>query len=100
LSTAGNLWKSGEKSLALASAGLGTTYSTRYGLKLMNNKSVDKFMNLAADNPEQALKMFVGRTVAKEAGIFTGYGQISATAKQLQSEEDFDIMKNLKVKLN
>jgi hypothetical protein len=96
LNTAGKLWKSGEKSLALANAGLGTTYSTRYGLKLMNNKSVDKFMNLAADNPEQALKMFVGRTVAKEAGIFTGYGQISATAKQLQSEEDFDIMKNLK----
>tara|TARA_R100001510_G_scaffold57757_1_gene67526 strand:- start:11449 stop:16440 length:4992 start_codon:yes stop_codon:yes gene_type:complete len=96
LSTAGKIWKAGEKSLALSTAGFGTTYTSRFGLKLINNKTVDKFFNLAADNPEEALKLFGRRQTAKEVGIFTGYGQISATAKQLNSDEEFDIKKNLK----
>ena len=57
----------------------------------MNNKTVDKFFNLAADNPDEALAMFGRRQIAKEVGIFTGYGQISSTAKQLSSDEEFDI---------
>ncbi len=96
LKTSGELWKAGNKSLALAQSGIGQTYGARFGFKQLQNYRLNKFFNLAADDPYAAVNYLKRGTTVKEASMFVGYGQIATTSQQLQSDEPFDITKNLK----
>ena len=90
------LWKAGDKAGALRDAGLGYQYGSRFFPKLVNSKSLDKFFLQAADDPSKAVNMLIGKRAVKEAGIFVGYGQISAGAKQYNEGEELTILNNMK----
>ena len=92
---AGQAWQKGQKAEAIAQIGLGNTH-TFYNSRVATSKFADDFFNTAAKNPDAALKILRGQRVRKEAAIFTAYGQIGTTAEQLQSDEQFDVMKNIK----
>ncbi len=95
LKEAGKMWQAGNKAEAIAMSGLGNTH-TFFNSRIATSKFANDFFNTAAKNPDNALKILRGARVKKEAAIFTAYGQIGTTAEQLQSDEQFDIMKNIK----
>ena len=95
LKNAGKAWQAGNKAEAVAMSGLGNTH-TFFNSRIATSKFADDFFNTAAQNPDAALKILRGTRMKKEAAIFTAYGQIGTTAEQIQSDEQFDIMKNIK----
>ena len=95
LKEAGKAWQAGNKAEAVAMSGLGNTH-TFFNSRIATSKFADDFFNTAAQSPDAALKILRSQRLKKEAAIFTAYGQIGTTAEQLQSDEQFDIMKNIK----
>jgi len=93
--SAGDLWNQGKKAEAIAKIGYGNTNGF-FNTRVTQSSAVNNFFKKAAQDPNAALKMLRGQRTRKEMAIFAAYGQIGTTTDQLQSDEEFDIVKNLK----
>ena len=91
---AGKAYQAGQKIEAIGSVGFGQTYNL-FGSRVAKSSAADKFFNLAAKDPNQALTFLKRGRMVKEAKLFGLYGQVSTASTQIQSDEAFSIQKQI-----